>query len=429
MSDWLHQIAVGFRDTLRLARTIPQALEHKWTGTQAAWSASRRLRLPIRPIPWNHEAAEAALQELELFLPYLGRNIRHCSTEHTLCQQDQEVLELIQHDTAQHNRSNITRTAAYLDCYQAYPELHWALLAHLVSRNGGYNMTDLKGGLLQDLLSDQDRSSLYRLLERSNALIFQDAYPQLQLYAHSRRLGRSCFHLLPHFHISAFMHPFWERFWTKRDSVMLSVALIINEQYYIEGRVIQHPYFQKHVTSTLGFKMNQWLQLNQVLFPLGVNGHLAGLVLEQFGSLSKRIAFGKQLYGMLFGYKQVLEQVTSFVNQVPHEGSRSEYWPGLFTPHMQQALRSPVESAALVSSQWLPEGQRLYSPKLHEVWTDTTYEPIPHYDWYQQRMVMSYLTKPRRPLLFEISHEHRFGIQKLAWAHDAEANVTLPTSL
>lgn len=130
-------------------------------------------------------------------------------------------------------------------------------------------MTDLQSDLMHNLQNQSDREHMYRLLERCNALIFQDAYPQLQLYMNSRRIGRSCFHLLSHFHVSAFMTPFWERFWLERCSSLLSVALIINEQNYIESRVVQHPYFQKEVLSKPAFHLHNLAGLNHIVFPLG----------------------------------------------------------------------------------------------------------------------------------------------------------------
>ena len=38
------------------------------------------------------------------------------------------------------------------------------------------------------------------------------------------------------------MTPFWEQFWQDQSSSPLTVALIINEQNYIEGRVARHPF-------------------------------------------------------------------------------------------------------------------------------------------------------------------------------------------
>jgi hypothetical protein len=412
--DWL-------RTGMRLLGTLPRTAVNALSGKYAAWKASNKLRHPQRVLPWNAASAAAALAEAERILSMSGRSMRSPVEDTLHCEEDRKLVEHIHGETAKHNRSNVTRTAAYLDCYNSYPELHWALLAHMVSRNGGYNMTDLKGGPMADLLTGKEKDWTYRLLERCNALIFQDAYPQLLLYAHSRRLGRSCFHLLPFFHVSAFMFPFWERFWTLRDSPLLTVALIINEQHYIEGRVIRSPYFRKHVIHSTTFRMHNWLQLNQVVFPLGQDSGLAGLIIEQFADLSERIAFGKCLYALLFGYEQVLSRTLAFARKVPHRGSRSEYWPALFTPDIEKALHSPHESTALHSQEWPPSGSRLYSPALEQVWSDTPYEPIPRYDWFEGNLNPSYLSKPHRPFLFEMTHEHRFGIQKIATGHDAEA--------
>ncbi|MFB5761783.1 DUF2515 family protein [Paenibacillus medicaginis] len=409
------------RSGMRLLGTVPRTAGDALKGKYAAWKASNRLRHPLREQPWSTSAAAAALEEAGRMLAMSGRTMREPTAEPMLCGEDRDLVEQIHNETTKHNRSNLTRTAAYLECYNSHPELHWALLAHLVSRNGGYNMTDLKGGLMADLVTGKEREWTYRLLERCNALIFQDAYPQLLLYAHSRRLGRSCFHLLPFFHVSVFMSPFWERFWTLRDSPLLTVALIINEQHYIEGRVMCNPYFRKHVTRSTSFRTRQWLQLNQIVFPLGQDSGLAGLVIEQFADLGERIAVGKSLYAMLFGYEQVLTQALSFARKVPHRGSRSEYWPGLFTADSEKALHSPHESTTLHSRKWLPSGSKLYSPTLEQVWSDTPYDPIPRYDWFAGFLNPSYLSRPRRPYLFEMTHEHRFGIQKTAAVHDAEA--------
>ncbi|MBU5354872.1 DUF2515 domain-containing protein [Paenibacillus barcinonensis] len=408
---------------LQMVRSIPGAAREVWRGKQAAWQASSLLRHPLRDLGWNSDTAAALHAEVERLLPGTGgispsRSIQANST--LVCEEDCIILEDIKTLTQQHNRSNVTRTSAYLECYEQYPELHWALLAHMVSRNGGYHMTDLHSDLMHNLQNQQDREHMYRLLERCNALIFQDAYPQLQLYIHSRRLGRSCFHLLSHFHVSAFMTPFWERFWLERCSSILSVALIINEQNYIESRVVQHPYFQKGVLSKPAFHLHNLAGLNHIVFPLGQGAGLTGRVIEHFGKINERIQFGKSLYALLFGVEQVLQQVLEFARAIPHRGSRAEYWPGLFTTHHAGPQDHKLYAEALLNEEWLPEGQRLYSPELLAVWGDTPYEPITRQDWLQTRDCLGYLTAPRRPWLFEMSHEHRYGMLKTALAHDVQ---------
>jgi uncharacterized protein DUF2515 len=106
-------------------------------------------------------------------------------------------IRVIQAETHAHAGDNIDRTHAYQQFWLANPEIHWALLASLVSRNTGYMMTDLGGEPLGRLLDRTVARRLFLSLERCNWLIFQDAYPQLLLYSLSKTLGRPMFHLLP----------------------------------------------------------------------------------------------------------------------------------------------------------------------------------------------------------------------------------------
>lgn len=81
----------------------------------------------------------------------LIRTLKKCQKERrmlplpveTLPGQEQKLIQQIQEKTQVLNRNNVTRTMAYYDFYRDHPEIHWALLAHLVSRNAGWNMTDL----------------------------------------------------------------------------------------------------------------------------------------------------------------------------------------------------------------------------------------------------------------------------------------------
>jgi len=71
------------------------------------------------------------------------------------------LIQQIRRHTAELNTNNVTRTKAYLDFYHLHPEIHWAFLGHMVSRNGGWSMTDLKGELLSRLLSEKDKQSFF----------------------------------------------------------------------------------------------------------------------------------------------------------------------------------------------------------------------------------------------------------------------------
>lgn len=435
MSD-KHSDAHVFGNMLNLLKTLPQQTTEVIKGKYACWKLSRPFHKHPRTIEWNDAAAQLIRNQIERTIDETSRSkdaniYKEELHESPLTELDDLIIRDIQVATASANQSNITRTQAYLQCYEAYPELHWALLAHMVSRNGGWNMSDLKGGLMADLTNNTLRDDIYRMLERCNALIFQDAYPQLLLYIHSKQHGCSYFHLLPQFHVSTFMNSFWNNFWIDRNGALLAVGLIINEQHYIESRVVQHSYFQKNIFQQSGYKLHHLAHVNQILFPLNnkplttpdkletiTDPGLVGLVLENFGKIEERINLGKSLYGLLFGYKDVLEQVTSFATHTTYQGSRSEYWPQLFTINKETALNSPLESSELLEHEWLPPTQKIYSPVLNDVWFDMPYDPIPQYDWLKNKNVTQYISKPLRPFLIEMSHDHRSAIQKTALAHD-----------
>lgn len=446
-----------FSGLKQLIRRLPATISATFKGTTAGITASNRLREERVDLSWDEVAAKSVSNEIEDLIRR-GLSLRKkeeltvSEDPSTLSQDDLILFNEIADITQRNNVSNLSRTSAYLECYNAYPELHWALLAHLVSRNAGWNMTDLKGGQLGNMLSEEDKQATYRLLERSNALIFQDAYPQLLLYMKSRELSTSLFHLLPYFHVSRFMIPFWNRFWLERNSSLLAVGLIINEQNYIEHRVVKHPYYQKYVTDKANFHLHDWAGLNQIVFPLLpanapfsqvlYNNHtssistderrdlilstqlytplkLAGRVLTHFGSLSERISFGKNLYALLFSYAAVREGAEQFATQVPHTGSRSDYWPHLFTTdQLEAASTDKYQESELLEEESLPPELRLYSPKLLDVWNDTPYEPITKEDWLVRNRDILDISAPKPPYLCDISHEHRLGIMKIALARD-----------
>lgn len=89
------------------------------------------------------------------------------------------LIQVIFIATLKGNNDNISRTAQYGKYYFQHPEIKWSLLAHFVSRNAGWNMTDLKNPLYSSLFHEEFRHRLFMTFERANWLIFQDAYPQL----------------------------------------------------------------------------------------------------------------------------------------------------------------------------------------------------------------------------------------------------------
>ncbi|CAG7616557.1 hypothetical protein PAESOLCIP111_01918 [Paenibacillus solanacearum] len=329
------------------------------------------------------------------------------------------LLESIRKERDRCNRNNVTRTAAYWEMYRKHPELHWALLAHMVSRNGGWFMTDLQGELLPFLLSPEQREQVFRFLERSNALIFHDAYPQLLLYSASVKARLPLFHLLPQLDVSRFMRPVWDCFWERRDSALLTTGLIVNEQHFIESRVVRHPDFRHKVLDTLFFQTQSLLQLNQVVFPFADEGRtrLAGVILDNFSSLRERIEAGKTLYAILFGIPAVAEGALRFAQITRHSGSRADYWPHLFAAVRKQP---PVPRGQLQERldgcKLRPGAAPLYSPRLSDSWADRRVAPAEPGDWYEGAKALGYFSDIRAPFAFEMTGEFCFGLNKIEMA-------------
>lgn len=289
---------------------------------------------------------------------------------------EQELVKAIQRKVNEKNQNNITRTNAYFQFFQAFPEIQWAFLAHMVSRNSGWNMTDLKGSYLSELLTDKQQEYFFNYLERSNWLIFQDAYPQLLLYKEAKKSGRNLFHLLPCFGVSIFMQTIWNTFYSYHDKELLSVALIINEQHYIENRVIHNSNYRANLLELAEIKFQELLQLNMILFPYqdGSRTRLVGQAVNHFAALDKRILLGKRLYEILFD-PTYFQKILTMACQHPHTGSREDFFPNLF------------------QSERLGKGFPLYSPKLQSAWEDVQHKPAETGDWYKDWKVLYYFLK------------------------------------
>ena len=132
--------------------------------------------------------------------------------------EEKKLIEKINIQTKELNINNVSRTKAYLQFYNRHPDIHWSFLGHMVSRNAGWNMTDLKGEFLSRLLTKQEQQSFFTFLERGNWLIFQDAYPQFLIYEESLKREKNLFHLLPYFHVSTFMETIWNHYWKEHNS-------------------------------------------------------------------------------------------------------------------------------------------------------------------------------------------------------------------
>ncbi|MCY9660861.1 DUF2515 family protein [Paenibacillus chondroitinus] len=378
----------------------------------------RSTQLEIIPLSKNiAERLEKGLtQQLEL--------LRGGVQPFPLTAEETRIVEDIRARTRKENRNNVTRTMAYWACYQKYPELHWALLAHMVSRNGGWNMTDLHGDLLPHLIDADQAEHLFAFLERANGLIFQDAYPQLLLYDESKKREKNLFHLLPHLNISIWMIPVWHEFWTNPDSTALTIALIVNEQNYIEQRIVQKGKFRETVLDKTLFKAQGWMQLNQIAFPFwspsaeagSPQPRLAGLILENFTDLAERIALGKGLYALLIGVPEVLQGVLRFAASTPHTGSRADYWPHLFTP-IQKAPPDHFYQERLDGCFLKKGSSPLYSPTLETVWPDRPLLPVEPGDWFQDvETPMGYMHPIKVPQTFDLTQAMSEGLNSIELA-------------
>ena len=303
------------------------------------------------------------------------------STVEYLSAEDLDIVQIVREQTAFYNRNNVTRTKAYLDYFDHHPEIHWALLAHSVSRNGGWGMTDVKGEWFARIASPGEDVRFFGFLERVNWLIFGDAFPQLLLYEEGKRRERNLSRLLDLFHVSRFMREMWNVFWEKRESQLLTRALIVNEQNYVESRAIHNPKYKQSVIMSLEFQAQSLLNLNQAIFPFckGNDIRLAGTLVKQFVSIDDRIVTGIQLYHILFEDRLVHQAILKWMRATPHTGSRADFWPHYFTDTASSDNSASYEPRFIGH----PSAERrIYSPKLLQVWRDVAHHAAEPGDWF-----------------------------------------------
>ncbi|MGD6815801.1 DUF2515 family protein [Metabacillus sp. 84] len=233
------------------------------------------------------------------------------------------VIAQVSRKTAYWNLDNISRTDAYFRFYKRHPEIKWPFLASMVSRNAGYNMTDLHSSCFAAALGSHLREELFLTYEAANWLIFSDAYPQLLIYEYSKYLGLPLFPLLEAFDISPFMVREWEKFWATRDQNRLMVSLIINEQHLIDVPVIGHPVFKTRVFTSFAYRFQDLFHFSTVLFPTR-KGELYGFSVYRFKNIGSRINLGKKLARLLFDSRWN-QAFYRFACSVPHTGSRYDY--------------------------------------------------------------------------------------------------------
>lgn len=291
---------------------------------------------------------------------------------------DGEIITSIVNTTRLKNYDNISRTKAYEDFFYHHPEIKWAYLASMVSRNAGWNMTDLQGKWFRKALNLEQRSLLFMIYERANWLIFHDAYPQLLLYERAKSLNKPLFHLLRFFQVSRFMEKEWDHFWHVKQPDRLMTALIINEQNVIQTPVINNKEYKSRVLKGNPYKIQDFFHFSTVVFPI-LSGKLYGFSVYNFHQLTKRIELGKRLAWLLF-HAGLYDQFLTFTKAVPHTGSRYDY------------------------EQYFPEKRKRETPLLR-----TTYQIVSHniderrQDWFHGQQTEKWFKTRKVPKNYELT--------------------------
>ncbi|MBP1969576.1 hypothetical protein J2Z83_001683 [Virgibacillus natechei] len=238
-------------------------------------------------------------------------------------QKEQSYIHYITNCTRAHNIDNISRTKAYQNFFVDFPEIKWAFVASMVSRNAGWNMTDLHLPPFQKILSDKERSRLFMTYERANWLIFSDAYPQLLVYKLSLSSKKPMFYLLKEYNASQFMINEWYHFWKSNNQERLMIALIINEQNVIQTPVIKQPFFKHHVFHKFPYLLQDSLFMNAVILPTR-SPKLYGAFVHDFTNVTKRIELGKKIAGIIYS-PNIFPTLIEFALTNEHTGSRIDY--------------------------------------------------------------------------------------------------------
>jgi hypothetical protein len=227
------------------------------------------------------------------------------------------------------NLDNVSRTHSYLELYdytRAHgPELPWLLMAHLVSRNAGYTMTDLARALDDERTPREGpiRDSIFNFMEmfeRANYLIFYDAW----FHVLHHLLGRSA--ALPDGRTPQFVRAAWVRYEAAAQAGVdaaleraLVLDLVHNEQHFIEHRVVHHP---RHAAGLQALTMMELAGREKPLvFPVGE----AQIRVGKFADLNRRIEVGGIIFDEILAARKQRDAAWDWAMQHPHTGARSVY--------------------------------------------------------------------------------------------------------
>ena len=245
------------------------------------------------------------------------------------------TLEHMLSEIDERNADNVARTASYLELYELTRavgrELPWVLMAHLVSRNSGYLMTDLAVAIERGNLpfSREALEELFLFLERPNFVIFWDAWWHVahHLLGRPTKEGRT----------PRFVRDAWRRYEAAAargvDAALeraLVLDLVVNEQNLIERRTVHATRFDRAraiVRFADAMKTERPIVLPVVPAEIVVGGFLA---------LDKRIAAGRRIFDEALAGRAQREAIYAWTREHPHTGSRAVHG-GKPTPTIREA--------------------------------------------------------------------------------------------
>ncbi|MFC0470241.1 DUF2515 family protein [Halalkalibacter kiskunsagensis] len=295
------------------------------------------------------------------------------------------------------NIDNVSRTIMYERFYQQNPEIRWSLLAGLVSRNAGWNMTDLESKWFQQLLTQKYRDLLFHTYERANWTIFQDVYPQLLWYEYAKTKKEPQFELLDYLGVSKFMQTEWKYFWKSRNEERLCTALIVNEQYTIEEVVMKQPLYKENVFSSIIYFLEEHAHMSYVIFPTTM-GRVYGLYVRNFKHVKARIWLGRQLSSLLF-HPIIHEEIYKFSICTVPTGSRRDYeqYMGWSTGNTSPRLR---EQYPVITHHWYNKKDWSLQESETEQFFSTlpTLRPTERTKWLQRKWAELYVLQKVKDL-------------------------------
>jgi hypothetical protein len=313
--------------------------------------SSRSARCGAHDVP---RAPQAIADEWEV-LPHLVADRRGSFCRVSTSKQ---ILDVWLTELDERNVDNVSRTQSYLELYtytrEHGPELPWLFMAHLVSRNAGYTMTDLARAL-DDERTPREGSmreaifSFMAMFERANYLIFYDAW----FHVLHHLCGRSA--ELPVGRTPTFVREAWPRYETAArvgvDAGLersLVLDLVHNEQHFIEHRVVHNPRYR--AGQQLLAMMESSGREKPLVFPVGD----AQIRVGQFADLQRRIATGAVIFDEVLADRAQRDAAWEWAMQHPHTGARvvhggrgyrtlREAWPVERVRELFEGIHAPPE--------------------------------------------------------------------------------------